>query len=73
MTDETTDARRRYFAYRHISGHIHVKRYDPEFGQENVNAAEDSPFVDYVLAPYEAKDRTEAERIAKEKLSVKEQ
>jgi hypothetical protein len=62
----------KWFAYRHINGNIKVKRYDPTFGKAALNDAEESDFVDYVLQPYDAENRADAERIAVEELQKKE-
>jgi hypothetical protein len=59
---------RKYWAYRHVNGHIKVKLYHDEFGKDEIDQAEESPFVDYVLGPYVAENRQDAERIALEKL-----
>lgn len=61
----------KFFAYRHTSGAIKVKRYGDDFGRDAYNAAEDSEFIDAVLKPYEAENRKQAEQIAKGKLSLK--
>jgi hypothetical protein len=61
---------RQYWAYRHISGHIHVKRYDSEFSQETVDLAFESDFTTDVIGPYAAENRKDAERIAVEKLGA---
>jgi hypothetical protein len=70
MMEEYEPTIRRYWAYRHTAGHIKVKRYDEEFGKDDIDQAEDSDFVDYVIGPYVAENRSDAERIAVEKLSV---
>jgi len=63
----------KYWAYRHISGHIKVKRYlEDGMGREAVDDALDSDFVDEVFGPYEAINRVQAEQIAKERLSISE-
>ena len=56
---------REYFAYRHISGHIYVKRYSAA----SLNDAEESDFVDACTGRYVARDRAHAEEIAKSYLS----
>ena len=61
----------KWFAYRRNDGGIKVKRYDEEFGKDALKAAEDSDFVDYVLKPYEAENRRQAEQIAVRELSHK--
>lgn len=58
----------KFWAYRHVNGGIQVKRYTSE---DAIDDAYDSPFVDEVLEPYTAKDKAEADRIAKERLTVK--
>lgn len=58
----------KWIAYRHIDGHIKVRHFDREFGKELIEQLESSPFVDTYLYPYEAPNRKEAERLAKEKL-----
>lgn len=62
-----------YFAYRHINGHIKVKHYSAEFGRDDLSEALESDFVESVTSVYEAVNRAEAERIAKEKLTPREQ
>ena len=53
---------KRFWAYRHIDGHIHVRRF---FDLADVEDAYDSDFVDDVLEPFQAKNRAEAEGIAR--------
>lgn len=61
----------KFWAYRHQSGHIHLKRYwEDRASKDAVLDAYDSPFVDDVAEPFEAKDRQDAERIAREKLAL---
>ena len=69
MSDEYEPTIRRYWAYLHVAGHIKVKRYDEEFGKDDIGQAEESDFVDYVIGPYVAENRADAERIAIEKLA----
>jgi hypothetical protein len=63
---------RKFWAYRHVDGGIHVKAYwetlcgiDPA-----LEDAYDSPFVDEVLEVYEAENRENAENIARDKLKT---
>jgi hypothetical protein len=67
--DENETTIRRYWAYRHVAGHIKVKRYDDEFGKEDIDQAEASDFVDYVIGPYVAENRADAEHIALVKMT----
>lgn len=60
----------KYWAYRHTNGSIHVKSYrdDLPYAKASIDDAYESDFVDDVLDPFEAKDRAEAEQIAKQRL-----
>lgn len=57
----------KYWAYRHISGSIHLKAYrdDMPNARASVDDAYDSDFVEDVLEPFAADNRAEAEQIAK--------
>lgn len=46
-----------WWGYLHISGTIHVKRY---FDDRDIDDAEESDFVKYIMGPYEAKGREDA-------------
>ena len=50
-----------FWAYRHINGHIQVRKYYDRLGIED---ALDSDFVEDVAGPYPAHNRKEAEQIA---------
>ena len=65
---DNEDEVRKWWAYRHIYGGIKVKLFT---GQDAIEDAYDSNFVDEVLDPYPAKDRNEAESIALARLSKK--
>jgi len=58
---------RMYWAYRHVDGHIHVKRFSDRSAVED---AYESDFVDDVTEPFLAKNRAAAEGIAKRRMSV---
>jgi hypothetical protein len=59
-----------WYAYLHVDGGIHVKRYRAELQRGDINEAIESDFVIRVVGPYEAKDRNDAIKIAKEKLNA---
>lgn len=50
-----------WWAYRHINGHIQVRRYYDRAGIED---ALDSDFVEDVAGPYTAENRAKAEEVA---------
>lgn len=54
-------AARRWWAYRHVSGTLHVKLY---FDRLDIDEAIASPFVARVVGPFDAVDRTQATRLA---------
>lgn len=54
-----------FWAYRHIDGGIHVKRYAGNFPRASVDDAYESEFVEDVLEPFDAVSRVEAEQVAK--------
>lgn len=63
----------KFWAYRHVNGGIHVKSYWGKMTDDSdpdLDDAFESPFVDKVLYPYEAENREEAEKIAKDRLKV---
>lgn len=60
----------KFYAYRHVDGHIHVKHYNPEFWRDTRDQLEDSTCVDDYIGPYEAENRAQAEQIAKDKLGT---
>lgn len=53
----------KWWGYLHINGSIQVKRY---FDQRDTDEAEESPFVDKVVYPFDAVDRQDALKQAKE-------
>jgi hypothetical protein len=53
----------KWWGYLHESGSIQLKRY---FDNEDIYEAEDSPFVQEVLGPFEAESRDEAILILQE-------
>lgn len=53
----------KWWAYRHVNGGVHMKRFH---GQDAVEDAYDSDFVDDVLDPFVAETRNEAELIVRE-------
>lgn len=55
-----------WWGYQHQSGSLHVKRY---FDKQDIEEAEESPFCEIVIPPFEANDREEALIILKEKLN----
>lgn len=59
-----------FWAYRHTNGSIHVKTYraDATHTKAAIDDAFESDFVDDVLDPFEAENRTQAEQIAKQRL-----
>lgn len=57
----------KFWAYRHIDGHIHVKRFT---SQDAIDDAYDSPFVDTVLDPFDSASRADAEALAIKRLSL---
>lgn len=65
---------KKYWAYRHQSGHIHLKRYwGDEAAKDALDDAYDSPFVERVLDPFEAETYDEAVKIARNHLRPDEQ
>lgn len=56
-----------WWAYLHVSGRIHVKRYIQE---EDIEEARKSPFVKLVTDLFEARNKTEATKKAKEKFEI---
>jgi hypothetical protein len=61
---------RKYWAYLHINGGIHVKAVWDILGKGDpaIDDAYTSPFVAEILQPYMANSREEAEGIARAKL-----
>ena len=57
----------RWWGYLHVSGSISVKRY---FDAEQISEAKNSPFVEKVIEPFEAKNREEALIIVENKLNI---
>lgn len=47
-----------WWGYLHTSGTIQIKRY---FGRRDIEEASESPFVQAIVFPFEARDREEAE------------
>ena len=54
-----------WWAYIHTNGSLQIKRY---FSQEDITEACASPFVTRLVGPFKAKDRADAEDIAKNQL-----
>ena len=52
-----------WYAYKHVNGHVHVKRYGDDGDLEECRS---SSFVKRILPPYGAINREEAMRIARE-------
>ena len=52
-----------WWGYKHVSGTLQAKRY---FGKLDTDEAEQSPFVEQVVYPFEAESRDEALEIIKE-------
>lgn len=57
----------KWWAYLHVNGSVHVKRY---FDDQDIRDAWASPFVQRVTYTYEANDREQAIKLAHEKLGV---
>lgn len=57
-----------WWGYRHVNGHIQVKRY---FHPMDIKEAMESDFVEDVCGPFEADDRSDAKEIAAKRLGVK--
>lgn len=47
----------KWWGYVHVNGSLHVKRY---FSPEDINEANDSPFVEHVYGPWECLNADEA-------------
>lgn len=62
----------KYWAYRHINGSVHVKSYREGLpnAKASIDDAFESDFVEDILDPFEAANRTEAEQIAKQQLDA---
>lgn len=56
----------KWWGYLHVEGTLHVKRY---FDMQDLNEAQESPFVKFLAGPWECKDREEALEKLKEELS----
>jgi hypothetical protein len=56
---------KRYWAYKHINGHIKVKSYFGKRTSAAIYDARDSEFVDRIMYPYSAHNREDAETKAK--------
>lgn len=54
-----------WWAYRHKSYSIHLKRY---FDRRDIDEAHESPFVDLVIEPFEAESHDEAMKIVRGEL-----
>jgi len=61
----------RFWAYKHTDGQIHLKHFHDDFGEDAMEEAEGSEFVDILYGPFDAKDRKEASEKAKQMLSHK--
>lgn len=57
-----------WWGYLHTSGTLQAKRY---FGPIDIQEAEESPFCQKVVGPFEALDREDALRIVEEELQKK--
>ncbi len=55
-----------WWGYLHTSGTIQAKRY---FGPLDIKEAEESPFCEIVMGPFEAEDREEALTYLKNQLN----
>jgi len=53
-----------WWGYKHQSGSLQAKRY---FDPLDIEEANESPFCEIVVGPFEAEDRDEALRIVKER------
>lgn len=56
----------KWWGYLHTNGTVQVKRY---FDAEDLREARESPFVRRVCEPFDATDRSEALRIATQRLT----
>jgi hypothetical protein len=59
-----------YYAYLHVNGTTHVKRYRPELQRGDIDEAVESDFVVKVVGPFMAIDRKQATQKAKELLNA---
>jgi len=55
----------KWWGYLHNSGTLHTKRY---FSQEDIDEANESPFVQVVFGPWEVNSKEEAENKLRENL-----
>ena len=55
----------KWWGYLHNSGTLHTKRY---FSQEDIDEANESPFVQVVFGPWEVNNKEEAENKLRENL-----
>lgn len=60
---ELNNPKNLWWGYKHTSGTYQAKRY---FGVLDIKEAEESPFCDIVVGPFEAIDREEALNFVKE-------
>lgn len=58
--EENIYVRNLWWGYKHTSGSLQAKRY---FSKLDITEALESPFVEQVVGPFEAKDRVEALKI----------
>lgn len=58
----------RFWAYRHTDGQIHLKHYHDDFGEDAMEDAENSDFVDIIYGPFNAESRQKASEKAKQML-----
>ena len=63
------DDPKKYWAYRHVNGYVHLKVYSAQYGERDMKDAEDSDFVYDVFGPFTAWNRIDARRQAKEMLA----
>lgn len=55
-----------WWGYKHLAGTYQAKRY---FGGDDILNANESPFCEVILGPFQAKNREEALDIVKERVS----
>lgn len=61
---------RRWYAYLHREGSLHVRPYLDSTGAGDVEDARESPYVEAVVGPYDAHDRVRATAYAREEIAA---
>lgn len=56
-----------WWGYKHTSGTYQAKRY---FDKQDTNEAEESPFCEQIVYPFEAKSRDEAIEYVKQQTNI---